>query len=101
METHSNLNAENTVHVREMIAQKRRTKSIKNATEKSIPFLLLLIETFYIILIFEIFYILFADMMIFFYILNIFDFFSVSVLNPLYQNRNILFVPLQAGTSFY
>jgi len=100
METHSSLNAENAVPVREMIAQKRRTRSIKNATEKSIPFLLLLIAAISILTTVGIIYTLLSETIMFFKIVPILDFFTGTVLNPLSQNPEFGVLPLLAGTIF-
>src|SRR5690625_5005496 len=100
METHSNLNAENTVPVREMIAQKRRTKSIKNAIEKSIPFLLLLIAAISIQTTVGIVYTLLSETIMFFKIVPILDFFTGTVLKPLSQNHVLGVLTLLAGTIF-
>src|SRR5690625_2927328 len=100
METHSSLNAEKTVHVREMIAQKRRTRSIKNVAEKSIPFLLLLIAAISILTTVGIIYTLLSETLMFFKIVPILDFFTGTVLKPLSQNPEFGVLPLLTGTIF-
>src|SRR5699024_12256744 len=100
MKTDSSLNAEKTVHVREMIAQKKRTRSIKNATEKSIPIFLLLIATISILTTAGIIYTLLSETITFFNIVPIVDFFTGTVLKPLSQNPEFGVLPLLTGTIF-
>src|SRR5690625_336007 len=100
MKTQSSLNAENTISVREMIAQKKHTRSIKNATEKSIPFLLLLIATISILTTAGIVYTLLSETIMFFKVVPILDFFTGTVLKPLSQNPEFGVLPLLTGTIF-
>lgn len=100
MKTHSSFGVSSTISVREMITQKRRTRFFKNAMEKSIPFLLLLIASISILTTAGIIYTLVSETISFFKVVSIWDFFTGTVLNPLSQSPDFGVLPLLTGTIF-
>lgn len=88
----------NHVHVREIIAQKKRAKGISYRMEKCIPLLLLLIATISILTTAGIVYTLFTETIHFFKQVPVLDFFTGTVLKPLSQNPEFGVLPLVTGT---
>lgn len=98
MEKNDSLKISNTVNVRELMDQKKRTKHIRNTMEKSIPIFLLLIAAISILTTAGIIYTLLSETVMFFNIVPIVDFFTGTVLKPLSQNPEFGVLPLLFGT---
>lgn len=98
MEKNDSLKISNTVNVRELMDQKKRTKHIRNTMEKSIPIFLLLIAAISILTTAGIIYTLLSETVMFFNIVPIVDFFTGTVLKPLSQNPEFGVLPLLIGT---
>lgn len=98
MTTDKGLNNESNVNIRKLIDQKSTTRSLSNATEKSIPFFLFIIASISVITTVGIIFTLSTETIEFFKIVPIWDFFSGTVLKPLSQNPEFGILPLITGT---
>ncbi|MBM7600912.1 phosphate transport system permease protein [Virgibacillus halotolerans] len=98
MEKNDSLKISNTVNVRELMDQKKRTKHIRNTMEKLIPIFLLCIAAISILTTAGIIYTLLSETIMFFNIVPIVDFFTGTVLKPLSQNPEFGVLPLLIGT---
>ena len=98
MEKNDSLKISNTVNVRELMDQKKRTKHIRNTMEKLIPIFLLCIAAISILTTAGIIYTLLSETVMFFNIVPIVDFFTGTVLKPLSQNPEFGVLPLLFGT---
>src|SRR5690625_7787720 len=88
----------NAVNVREMIAEKKKRKSLSNYTEKFIPTFLLLIASISLLTTVGIIITLFTEAYEFFKRVPIWDFFTGTVLRPMSQNPEFGVLPLLNGT---
>lgn len=88
------------LNVRELIAQKKQTKSAGKFIEKSIPGLLFAITTISALTTLGIIYTLLTETIEFFKTIPISDFFTGTVLKPLSQNPEFGILPLITGTFF-
>ncbi|MCM3398542.1 phosphate ABC transporter permease subunit PstC [Oceanobacillus profundus] len=98
MPTNSGNHKQNAVNVREMIEEKRSSRSISNITEKLIPTILFIIASISILTTIGIIYTLLSEAIEFFKIVPIWEFFTGTVLKPLSQNPEFGVLPLINGT---
>jgi phosphate transport system permease protein len=96
METNSNQK----INVREMIAQRKRTKSITTVLEKVMPTFLLLIAMISILTTIGILFTLLTEAFEFFRRVPFLEFYTGTVLRPLSQNPQFGVLPLLNGTIF-
>ncbi|MEJ8764402.1 phosphate ABC transporter permease subunit PstC [Oceanobacillus sp. HCA-5259] len=88
----------NAVNVREMIAEKKKKKSLSNYTEKFIPTFLLLIASISLLTTVGIIITLFTEAIEFFKRVPVWEFFTGTVLKPMSQNPEFGVLPLINGT---
>lgn len=88
----------NTLRVREIIDQKKKSTSLTNIIEKTIPYLLFLITALSIFTTVGIVYTLLTETIEFFKRVPIIDFFTGTVLKPLSQTPQFGVLPLIMGT---
>lgn len=88
----------NAVNVREMIAEKKKRKSLSNYTEKFIPTFLLLIVSISLLTTVGIIITLFTEAIEFFKRVPVWEFFTGTVLKPMSQNPEFGVLPLINGT---
>ena len=98
MPTNSGNHKQNAVNVREMIEEKRSSRSISNITEKLIPTILFIIASISILTTIGIIYTLLSEAIEFFKIVTNWEYLTGTVLKPLSQNPEFGVLPLINGT---
>lgn len=98
MSIQSNMTKEKDINVRELIEQKRQSRSFAKLFEKSIPAFLFLIASVSILTTIGIVYTLLSETIEFFKRVPIVDFFTGTVLKPLSQTPEFGVLPLIMGT---
>ncbi|ARK31555.1 phosphate ABC transporter permease subunit PstC [Halalkalibacter krulwichiae] len=98
MEANSAVNKGNAVNVRDMIADKKRSRNLSNVMEKVMPKVLLVIATISILTTIGILFTLLTETIEFFQRIPFVEFFTGTVLKPLSQNPEFGVLPLLTGT---
>ncbi|GEL77966.1 phosphate ABC transporter permease subunit PstC [Tenuibacillus multivorans] len=97
MTTNSESN-QNTVPVREMIEEKKKSRNLSSVTEKLVPTILFLFAMISILTTIGIIWTLFSETVEFFKRVSMTEFFTGTELNPLSQNPDFGILPLLNGT---
>lgn len=92
------LKSEPTLHVREMIAERKKAKKKWQVSEKIIPFLLFLMTAVSILTTIGIILTLLTETIEFFKVIPIKEFFTGKILKPLSQSPEFGILPLLTGT---
>jgi phosphate transport system permease protein len=98
MSTNSDMTKQEAVNIRELIEQKKASKSIKKSFEKAIPIFLFLIASLSVLTTIGIIFTLLSETIEFFKRVPIIDFFTGTVLKPLSQTPQFGVLPLITGT---
>ncbi|MCM3759795.1 phosphate ABC transporter permease subunit PstC [Alkalihalobacillus oceani] len=98
MEASSGMKKGNAVNVRELIEEKKQSRSISQLMEKLMPKLLLLIATISVLTTIGILFTLLTETFEFFRRVSVVEFFTGTVLRPLSQNPEFGVLPLIMGT---
>lgn len=96
----SDVKSEQSLNVRELIAENKKAKNKWNLTEKIIPAILLAVTAVSALTTIGIIYTLLTETIEFFKIVPINQFFTGTVLKPLSQNPEFGILPLLTGTFF-
>ena len=98
MSTNSDMTKQEAVNIRELIEQKKASKSLKKSFEKAIPIFLFLIASLSVLTTIGIIFTLLSETIEFFKRVPIIDFFTGTVLKPLSQTPQFGVLPLVTGT---
>lgn len=90
--------SKNNIHVRKLIEENKRSKSIVNIMERSIPKILFIIAVIACLTTFGIIVTLLSETISFFREVSFIEFFTGTILKPLGQNAQFGVLPLLAGT---
>src|SRR5699024_110317 len=100
MELNNNINKDQALHVRDLINERKKSKTMSQYIEKMVPHFLKIVTAISILTTCFIVFTLLTETVSFFKQVSLLDFFSGTKLKPLSQNPEFGILPLVVGTLY-